>query len=234
MCVRERKGDCLCVCVCVYDISSWSLQLKLSKCPICVTFSQFNALVFIPSVFWWRQYTVHPGIPDYNRGLKQNQIPRAATKTYKKKKLSGLIFIEMSIDTPFRLWHQRVECHIFCRWDWASARGLVANTIEECKHSEGRERPINTCSLGLINYLKKETEVWGHKRNLIRTRFITPSLHPQHLPASLPPHLTLLSHLLPFSTYWPHCVVQEFSGYLDLSQGSERWDWLASPLPTIQ
>lgn len=93
----------------------------------------------------------------------------------------------MSIDTPFRLWHQRVECHIFCRWDWASARGLVANTIEECKHSEGRERPINACSLGLINYLKKETEVWGHQRNLIRTRFITPSLHPPPLPASLPP-----------------------------------------------
>lgn len=90
----------------------------------------------------------------------------------------------MSIDTPFRLWHQRVGCHIFCRWDWASARGLVANTIEECKHSEGRERPINGCSLGLINYLKKETEVWGHQRNLIRTRFITPSLHPQPLPAS--------------------------------------------------
>lgn len=111
-----------------------------------------------------------------------------------KKKLSGLIFIEMSIDRTFRLWHQRVECHIFCRWDWASARGLVANTIEECKHSEGRERPINACSLGLINYLKKETEVWGHQRNLIRTRFITPSLHPQPLP---PPSPTLLSHLCP-------------------------------------
>lgn len=203
VCTREKGRLFVCVCVYVY-ISSWSLQLKLSKCPICVTFSQLNALVFIPSVFWWRQYTMHPGIPDYNRGLKQNQIPCAATKTLKKKKkLSGLIFIEMSIDTPFRLWHQRVECHIFCRWDWASARGLVANTIEECKHSEGRERPINACSLGLINYLKKETEVWGHQRNLIRTRFITPSLHPQPLPA--PPHTVVSSsallHLL-IPTVW--------------------------------
>lgn len=146
--------------------------------------------------------------PDYNRGLEQNQIPPAATKTLKKKKkLSGLIFIEMSVDTPFRLWHQRVGCHIFCRWDWASARGLVANTIEECKHSEGRERPINACSLGLINYLKKETEVWGHQRNLIRTRFIAPSLHPQPLPAA---HCCLIFCPCPLTD----------PRYLDLSQGS--------------
>lgn len=127
--------------------------------------------------------------------IKTKPNPSCRNRNIKKNKLSGLIFIEMSIDTPFRLWHQRVECHIFCRWDWASARGLVANTIEECKHSEGRERPINACSLGLINYLKKETEVWGHQRNLIRTRFITPSLHPQPLPPS-PPHTVVSSSAL--------------------------------------
>lgn len=114
-----------------------------------------------------------------------------------------MIFIEMSIDTPFRLWHQRVECHIFCRWDWAAARGLVANTIEECKHTEGHERPINASSLGLINYLKKETEVWGHQRNLIRTRFITQSLYPHSLP------LAVFSFLCP-------------SPFTDLSMSCER------------
>lgn len=87
----------------------------------------------------------------------------------------------MSVDTLFHLQYQRVECRIFCRWDWAAARGLVANTIEECKHTQGHERPINACSLGLINYPKKETEVWGHQRNLIRTRCITQSLYPHSL-----------------------------------------------------
>lgn len=97
-----------------------------------------------------------------------------------KKKKIKLIFIEVSIDALFRWWYQRVECHIFCRWDWAAARGLVANTIEECKHTEGHKRPINASSLGLINYPKKESEVWGHHRNLIRTRFITQSLYHHH------------------------------------------------------
>lgn len=95
----------------------------------------------------------------------------------KKIYISRLIFIEMSIDVLFCWWHQRANCHIFCRWDWAATRGLVANTIEECKHTEVHESPINGCSLGLINYPKKETEVWGHRRNLIRTRFITQSLY---------------------------------------------------------
>jgi len=96
-----------------------------------------------------------------------NQEHRITTKDYDKtkspvqpKNISRLIFIEMSIDALFRWWHQRAECHIFCRWDWAATRGLVANTIEECKHTEGHERPINGSSLGLINYPKKETEVW--------------------------------------------------------------------------
>lgn len=83
----------------------------------------------------------------------------------------------MSVDALLCWWHQRAECHILCRWDWAAERGLVANTIEKCKHTKGRERQINTSSLGLINYPQKETEVWGHQRNLIRTRFITQSLH---------------------------------------------------------
>lgn len=134
------------------------------------------------SVFWWGQRTERPAARLQQR-IKTKPNPSCCNWNIKQK-LSGLIFIEMSIDTPFGWWHQRVGCHIFCRWDWASARGLVANTIEECKHCEGRERPINACSLGLINYLKKETEVWGHQRNLIRTRFITPSLHPPPLPAS--------------------------------------------------
>lgn len=93
--------------------------------------------------------------------------------------------MEMSIDALFRWWHQRAECHIFCRWDWAAARGLVANTIEECKHTEVRKRSINASSLELINYPKKESEVWGHQRNLIRTRFITQSLYRSSLPVFL-------------------------------------------------
>lgn len=112
-------------------------------------------------------------------GLQQRIITKPNPPCNKKinKRISRLIFMEMSIDAPFRWWHQRVECHIFCRWDWAAARGLVANTIEECKHTGGRKRPINAASLGLINYLKKETEVWGRQRNLIRTRFITQSVY---------------------------------------------------------
>lgn len=131
---------------------------------------------------------------------------RITTKDYNKtkspfatKKISRLIFIEMSIDAPFRSWRQRAECHIFCRWDWAAARGLVANTIEECKHTEGRKRPINASSLGLINYPKKETEVWGHQRNLIRTRFITQSLYHHSLPLNVFSLLTFFFLKLPFS-----------------------------------
>lgn len=128
-----------------------------------------------------------------NTGLHQRIITKSnpLCKPKKEKIISRLIFIEMSIDTSFRLWHPRGECHIICRWDWAAASGLVANTIEECKHTEGRNRPINASSLGLINYLKKETEVRGHQRNLIRTRFITQSLYPHYLP------LTVFSLLCP-------------------------------------
>lgn len=138
---------------------------------------------------------------------------RITTTDYNKPKSpmqqkSRLIFIEMSIDAPFRWWHQRVECHIFCRWDWAAVRGLVANTIEECKHTEGRKRPINASSLGLINYLKKETEVWGHQRNLIRTRFITQSLYHRSLPLTILSFLSLFFFSnLPFSIYWLECVM---------------------------
>lgn len=123
---------------------------------------------------------------DYNKTKSLMQQPKHTKK-------SRLIFMEMSIDTPFRLWHQRAECHIFCQWDWAAARGLVANTIEECKHTEGHERPINASSLGLINYPKKETEVWGHQRNQIRTRFITQSLHPPFVPHAILSFLCLSS-----------------------------------------
>ena len=130
-----------------------------------------------------------------------------------QQEISRLIFIEMSIDALFRWWHQRAKCHIFCRWDWAAARGLVANTIEECKHTKGRERPINASSLGLINYPKKETEVWGHQRNLIRTRFITHSLYHHSLPltasSSFSPHFF---SILPFSIYLEcHYVNSSFS-----------------------
>lgn len=133
-------------------------------------------------------------IATWNTGLQQRIItkPNPPCDDKKNKKLSRLIFIEVSIDAP---WHQRVECHIFCRWDWAAARGLVANTIEECKHTEGRKRPINASSLGLINYLKKETEVWGHQRNLIRTRFITQSLYHPSLPLSVFSPFTDSSHV---------------------------------------
>lgn len=119
------------------------------------------------------------GITTEDYGKTKSHPLHAATKKY----ISRLIFIEMSIDALFCWWHQRVECHIFCRWDWTPSRGLVANTIEECKHSEGHERPINGPSLGLINYPMKETEVWEHHRNLIRTRFITQSLY--HHPTPL-------------------------------------------------
>lgn len=122
-------------------------------------------------------YVLQPATQDYKEGLWQNQI-----SPVQQKNISRLISIEMTIDARFRWWHQRAECHIFCRWDWAAKRGLVANTIEECKHTEGQERPINGSSLGLINYLKKETEVWGHQRNLIRTRFITQSLYQHPIP----------------------------------------------------
>lgn len=80
----------------------------------------------------------------------------------------------------------------------------MANTIEECKHTEDRKRPINASSLGLINYLKKETWVWGLQRNLIRTRFITQSLYPH----SLPPSLQLFT-LLSSSLFTVSCVPRE-------------------------
>lgn len=140
--------------------------------------------LFIPGLLWLlrgKLCALTPGGRDYSRGLWQNQIPPSPGNN--KKYISRLISIEMSIDALFCWWHKRVECHIFCRWDWTASRGLVANTIEECKHSEGHERPINGPSLGLINYPMKETEVWEHHRNLIRTRFITQSLY--HHPTPL-------------------------------------------------
>lgn len=124
----------------------------------------------------------------------------------KKKKKSRLIFIEMSIDALFCWRHQRAECHIFCRWDWAAARGLVANTIEECKHTEGYKRPINGSSLGLINYPKKETEVWGHQRNLIRTRFITQSRYHHPTPLTVFSFHTFPN--LPFLIYRAECLIK--------------------------
>lgn len=76
-----------------------------------------------------------PRMQDYNSGLERIQIPHRNNQKEKRKKLSTLIFIEMSVDMLFHLQYQRVECRIFCRWDWAAVRGLVANTIEECKHT---------------------------------------------------------------------------------------------------
>lgn len=123
--------------------------------------------------------------------------------------------MEMSIDTPFRLWHQRVECHIFCQWDWAAARGLVANTIEECKHTEGHERPINASSLGLINYPKKETEVWGH-RETRSEQDLSPNLCILPLSLLLVPlfsallhFLTLVRHVKVWTTSWPLVEVKK-------------------------